>query len=70
MKKKCPLRAAKIKNIDYKDVHLLRQFISDQGQILPRSLTSVSHRMQRKLSNAIKKARYMALIPFVGGFEE
>jgi len=51
--------------IDYKNVDLLKQFISDTGKILPRRVTKVCLKHQRKLSKEIKRAREMALIPFV-----
>ncbi|WP_342268875.1 30S ribosomal protein S18 [Spiroplasma endosymbiont of Aspidapion aeneum] len=55
----------KIDYIDYKDVELLRKFISTNGQILPRRATGTSPKHQRMLSLAIKRARNMALLPFV-----
>lgn len=64
-KKTCPFTAAKVKEIDYKDVDLLKKFITDRGKILPRRVTGISNRYQRKLKKAIKRARYMALLPFV-----
>ncbi len=64
-KKSCPFTAAGIKEIDYKDVDTLRRFITERGKILPKRITGVSARHQRLLSNAIKRARYMALLPFV-----
>ena len=65
-KKKCPFTAAGIKEIDYKDVETLKKFVTDRGKILPRRITGVSSYHQRKLTNAIKRARYVALLPFVG----
>jgi small subunit ribosomal protein S18 len=64
-KKACPFTEAKIDFIDYKDVELLKQFITERGKILPRRITGVSHFHQGLLKKAIKKARYMALLPFV-----
>ncbi|MEX1012547.1 MAG: 30S ribosomal protein S18 [Waddliaceae bacterium] len=66
-KKQCPFTAAGIKEIDYKDVETLEQFITERGKILPRRISGVSAYHQKKLSNAIKRARYMALLPFVAG---
>ena len=63
--KQCPFTAAGIKEIDYKDVETLKQFATERGKILPRRITGVSARHQRKLTNAIKRARYMSLMPFV-----
>lgn len=64
-RKSCPFTAAGVKSIDYKDVELLEQFITERGKILPRRITGVSHRHQKLLAKAIKRARYMALLPFV-----
>ena len=63
-KKPDPLKAAKVKEIDYKDVALLRKFISDRGKIRSRRITGVSIQEQRALSRAIKNAREMALLPY------
>ena len=63
-KKPDPLNAAKVKEIDYKDVALLRKFISDRGKIRSRRITGVSIQEQRALSRAIKNAREMALLPY------
>ena len=63
-KKPDPLKAAKITTIDYKDVALLRKFISDRGKIRSRRITGVSIQEQRELSRAIKNAREMALLPY------
>ena len=51
--------------IDYKDVELLRKFITDRGKILPRRITGLTSRQQRDLTTAIKRARILALLPFV-----
>lgn len=51
-------------NIDYKDVHTLKKYVTTRGRILPSSRTGVSPRCQRKLSVSIKRARYMALLPY------
>ena len=50
--------------LDYKDIDLLRKFISDQGKILPRRSTGLTSKQQKKLSKSIKKARILSLIPF------
>ncbi len=63
-KKPDPLKAARIKEIDYKDVALLRKFISDRGKIRSRRITGVDVQEQRKLARAIKNAREMALLPY------
>ncbi len=64
-KKTCPLTGANAPKIDYKDVKLLSRFISERGKILPSRITSVSHKKQRELAAAIKRARNLALLPFV-----
>ena len=64
-RKQCPFTAAGIKAIDYKDINTLSRFITERGKILPRRITGVSAYHQRKLTNAIKRARHMALLPFV-----
>lgn len=63
--KRCPFLAAGWKTIDYKDTETLRRFISERGKILPRRITGVSARFQRQLACAIKRARHIALLPFV-----
>ncbi len=64
-KKSCPFQASGFKDIDYKDIETLKLFITEQGKILPRRITGVSYYFQRKLKMAIKRARFVALIPFV-----
>jgi small subunit ribosomal protein S18 len=51
--------------VDYKDVELLKRFLNEQGKLLPRRITNVSARFQRQLTTAVKRARHLALIPFV-----
>ena len=63
-KKQNPLKAAKISYIDYKDVNLLRKFISDRGKIRARRVTGVTSQEQREIARAIKNAREMALLPY------
>ncbi len=64
-KKECPFTAAGVKTIDYKDTETLKQFITERGKILARRITGVSFFHQQLLKKAIKRARYMALLPFV-----
>jgi small subunit ribosomal protein S18 len=64
-RKKCPFTLAGIKEIDYKDIDTISQFITERGKILPRRITGVSHFHQKRLTKAIKRARHMALLPFV-----
>ncbi|MFI0434982.1 MAG: 30S ribosomal protein S18 [Parachlamydiaceae bacterium] len=64
-RKRCPFTAAGVKNIDYKDIETLSKFITERGKILPRRITGVSAYHQKKLTAAIKRARHVALLPFV-----
>jgi len=64
-RKRCPFTAAGIKEIDYKDTNTLIKFITERGKILPRRITGVSAYHQKRLAAAIKRARHMALLPFV-----
>jgi small subunit ribosomal protein S18 len=64
-KKGCPFGSAQIKKIDYKDIENLKFFITERGKILPRRITGVSFYFQKQLKKAIKRARHMALLPFV-----
>ncbi|MDB6081283.1 MAG: rpsR [Chlamydiia bacterium] len=64
-RKKCPFMAAGFEDVDYKDIETLSKFITERGKILPRRITGVSAFFQRRLAAAIKRARYMALLPFV-----
>lgn len=65
-KRTCPFTAAGIRHIDYKDIDLLQQFVTEHGKIIPRRITGVSAHHQKLLAKAIKRARHMALLPFVG----
>ena len=64
-KKRCYFTDNKITYIDYKNVDLLKRFISDRGKILPKRVTGTKARYQAVLSVAIKRARHMSLLPFV-----
>lgn len=64
-KRVCKFCVEKIEYIDYKDVKMLQQFIPERGKILPRRISGTCALHQRKLQNAIKRARIMALLPFV-----
>jgi small subunit ribosomal protein S18 len=64
-RKVCYFTVQKIDFIDYKNVALLRRFVSERGKILPRRTTGTSARYQRMLTTAIKRAREIALLPFV-----
>ena len=65
-KKVCNFCVDKVSNIDYKDVNKLRRYITEKGKILPRRQTGVCATHQRALTTAIKRARFMALLPYVG----
>ncbi|TSD99698.1 30S ribosomal protein S18 [Skermania sp. ID1734] len=62
--KKNPLIAAGIETVDYKDINLLRTFISDRGKIRSRRVTGLTPQQQRQVATAVKNAREMALLPF------
>ncbi len=64
-KKYCRFRKFGIKHIDYKDADFLLQFVNDQGKLLPRRITGNSLKYQRKVATAVKRARHLALLPFV-----
>ena len=63
--KVCHFCTNKVDNIDYKDIDLLRRYVSDRGKIRPRRQTGVCAKHQRRLAVAIKRARHVALLPFV-----
>lgn len=64
-KKYCRFKKMGIKYIDYKDPEFLKKFVNEQGKMLPRRITGNSLKYQRKVAQAIKKARQMALMPYV-----
>jgi len=64
-KKYCRFKKSGIKYIDYKDPDFLLKFVNEQGKILPRRLTGTSLKYQRKVSVAVKRARHLALMPYV-----
>lgn len=63
--KYCRFKKSKIKYIDYKDPEFLKKFLNEQGKILPRRLTGTSLKYQRKVARSIKRARHLALLPYV-----
>ena len=65
-RKVCAFCQEKVEVIDYKDVNRLKKYITEGGKILPRRMTGTCAMHQRELSNAIKKARIVALLPFLG----
>jgi small subunit ribosomal protein S18 len=64
-RKVCPFSGANAPRIDYKDVKLLQRYISERGKIVPARITAVSNKKQRELARAIKRARFLALLPYV-----
>jgi small subunit ribosomal protein S18 len=64
-KKYCRFKKNGIKYIDYKDADFLLKFVNEQGKILPRRVTGTSLKFQRKISKAVKRARHLALLPYV-----
>jgi len=64
-RKSCPFSAKNAPKIDYKDVRLLRGFMSERGKIVPSRITAVSAKKQRELSKAIKRARQIGLLPYI-----
>ncbi|MCC6383825.1 MAG: 30S ribosomal protein S18 [Bacteroidia bacterium] len=64
-KKYCRFKKLGIKYIDYKDANFLVKFVNEQGKVLPRRLTGTSLKYQRKVGQAIKRARHLALMPYV-----
>jgi len=64
-RKSCPFSGPGAPKIDYKDVKLLQRFISERGKIVPSRITAVSAKRQRELATAIKRARQLALLPYV-----
>ena len=64
-KKVCRFTQNNVKYIDYKDVKLLQRYVTEQGKIIPKRITGTRSRYQRELAVAIKRARHMALLPYV-----
>ncbi|HEX8547058.1 MAG TPA: 30S ribosomal protein S18 [Cytophagaceae bacterium] len=64
-KKYCRFKKNGIKYIDYKDANFLLKFINEQGKLLPRRITGTSLKFQRKISQAVKRARHIGLLPYV-----
>jgi len=63
-KKYCRFKKAGIKYIDYKDADFLMKFVNEQGKLLPRRITGTSTKFQRKVAQAVKRARHLALLPY------
>jgi small subunit ribosomal protein S18 len=64
-RKSCPFSGPNAPKIDFKDVRLVQRFTSERGKIVPSRITAVSAKKQRELSKAIKRARFLALIPYI-----
>ena len=64
-RKTCPFSGDGAPKIDYKDIRLLQRFVSERGKIVPSRITAVSAKKQRELARAIKRARFLGLMPFV-----
>src|SRR5262249_33230946 len=64
-RKTCPFSGANAPKIDYKDVKLLQRYVSERGKIVPSRITAVSAKKQRELARAIKRARFLGLLPYV-----
>jgi small subunit ribosomal protein S18 len=64
-KKYCRFKKSGIKYIDYKDANFLLKFVNEQGKILPRRITGTSLKFQKKVAQAVKRARHLALLPYV-----
>ena len=64
-KKYCRFKKSGIKYVDYKDAEFRNKFLHEQGKILPRRLTGTSQKFQKKVASAVKRARHLALLPFV-----
>ena len=64
-KKYCRFKKAKIKFIDYKDPEFLKKFLNEQGKIIPRRITGTSVKYQKKVATAVKRARHLALLPYL-----
>ena len=64
-RKRCPLSGPGAPTIDYKDVKLLQRFVSERGKMVPSRITAVSSKKQRELARAVKRARHLALLPYL-----
>jgi small subunit ribosomal protein S18 len=64
-RKSCPFTGANAPAIDYKDVKLLQRYVSERGKIVPSRITAVSAKKQRELAKAIKRARFIGILPYV-----
>ncbi|MBA3023651.1 MAG: 30S ribosomal protein S18 [Pseudomonadota bacterium] len=63
-RKFCRFTAEKIAEVDYKDINILKEFVSENGKLIPARITGTKARYQRQLSTAVKRARFLALLPY------
>jgi len=68
-RKACPLCESGIRVVNYKDDKTLSRFITERGKIMPRRMTGMCARHQRQIGTAVKRARFLALLPFIRGYE-
>lgn len=68
-RKFCRFTAENVTEIDYKDIEVLKQYVSETGKIVPSRITGTKARYQRQLAKAVKRARYLALIPYTDGHQ-
>lgn len=68
-RKVCPVCEIGVRYVDYKDERLLSRFISERGKILPRRISGMCARHQRQIGTAVKRGRFLALLPYIAGFE-
>lgn len=64
-RKTCPFSGKNAPKIDYKDIRLLQRYVSERGKMVPSRITAVSAKKQRELARAVKRARYLALLPYI-----
>lgn len=68
-RKSCKLCDRRVEKVDYKNADLLRRYITDRGKILPRRATGACSRHQHQLCTAVKRARFLALVPYIEGYQ-
>lgn len=65
----CPVCESGVRFVDYKDERVLSRFVTERGKILPRRISGMCARHQRQINTAIKRARFLALLPYIAGFD-
>lgn len=68
-RKTCPICESGVRVVDYKDERALSRFVTERGKILPRRISGMCARHQRQIGTAVKRARFLALLPYIAGFE-